>query len=435
MARPVKVWFTGVLPMANGSPLSRVQSFSMDPDLNFTELYELGNSSIIEYDRDTPAVNISINTNDYASMTNLRKLTAIYTGDITMSALEGKSVSISALVEQDQVLKRTICSVGAYLSSIEWNYDVGGLATENFSLQASNKSIYTQAYRQLVVLPVSWTGSGVDNPGGNTAASGYITSGSSMLTAGSDDKYTWDAGSNASYQLTNYTPLYVWNDTWKSSEITEGLTQRAATQDTLVIWSGENTLDSGSRIFALCYKTSPLTDVEDSTNGYDTESGIASVRKGQVLVKIAPAGAAGTYTQWFRLQTLGISVDLARTELEELGNYYPFYYSLPDPIVATVNATMLESDVEAFYKAAGYSWTEDDATKLEISVDDFQKQAAIRVEVYTNKDRLANQLGKTIILDEIQVTSESFAIDVQDNARQTLTATTSELTITGADLS
>ena len=50
------------------------------------------------------------------------------------------------------------------------------------------------------------------------------------------------------------------------------------------------------------------------------------------------------------------------------------------------------------------------------------------------KQRLPGQLGKTLLLDELQVTSESFSIDVSDNARQTLALTTSELTITGADL-
>ena len=430
MAKPVKVWFTGVLPMVNGSPLSRVQSFTMDPDLNFTELYELGNSSIIEYDRDTPSVTTTINTNDYASMMNLRKLTNILTGDITPSALDGKSVSITALVEQDSVLKRSICTVNAYLSSIAWNYDVGGLATENFTLSSSNKSIYTQAYRQLIVVPVSWKGTEA------TAASGWITSGTGILTSGSSDKYTWDAGSNSSYKVSGYTPLYVWNDTWKSSEITDAFVQVDATQDTLVIWSGTNTLDSGARIFCVAYKNTPLTDIEDSTNGYDTESGIAAVRKGQVLVEISPSGhTADVYEQWFRIQSASVDVDLTRTPMDELGNYYPFYEAMPDPIVTSVNVTMLESDVEAFYQAAGLTWTESDVNKKEIGIDDFAKRAAIRIKVYTNKDRLPSQLGKTLLLDELQVTSESFSIDISDNARQTLALTTSQLTITGADLS
>lgn len=435
MAKPVKVWFTGVLPMANGSPLSRVQSLTMDPDLNFTELYELGNSSIIEYDRDTPSVTTTINTNDYASMTNLRKLTNILTGDITPSALDGKSVSITALVEQDSVLKRSICTVNAYLSSIAWNYDVGGLATENFTLSSSNKSIYTQAYRQLIVVPVSWQGSGIDNPKASVAASGYITSGTGILVSGSDDKYTWDDGTNDSYKMTSYTPLYVWNDTWKSSEITDALVQVDTTQDSLVIWSGTNTLDSGARIFCVAYRDTPLIDIEDSTHGYDTESGIAAVRKGQVLVEISPSGhAADIYEQWFRIQSVSVDVDLTRTAMDELGNYYPFYEAMPDPIVTSVNVTMLESDAEAFYQAAGLAWSEGDANKKEVDIDDFVKRAAIRISVYTNKDRLPGQLGKTILLDELQVTAESFSIDVSDNARQTLALTTSQLTVTGANL-
>lgn len=427
MAKPSRVYFTGVAPRVNGSPLGRVQTFSIDPDLNFTEMYELGNPNIVEYDRDTPTVTVTINTNDYASIMNLRKVTNILTGDITLSALEGKSVSVDALIEQDSVLKRTMIAANCFLSSVSWSYDVGGVATENYTFTTNNKSVYTAAYRQAVILPVTYIGTD------DTNASGYIASGVGLLTSGSADKYSWSGhATKDSYNLTNYTGLYVWNDNFRStsgSTLSVGTDAGQGAQDTAVVWSGENTLTSGSRIFAIAFKDTPLTDL---TTDYTTEPGVASVRKGQVVVDIAPAGSGGTYGQWYRVQTIGIDADVGRTQLDELGSYYPFYQSLPDPIVVTANITMLDSDVEAFYDAAGLTYNE--TTSLEFDIDDFARQAAIRVRVYTTKDRLATELRKTMILEEIQVTTESFSTDVQDNARQTMTATTSNFTVTGADL-
>lgn len=422
MSKAKKVRFTGVIPLIDGHVISRAQSLSIDPDLNFSEVYELGNPNIVQYDRDTPDVGITINTNDFASIFNLRKITAVKTGKIRMADLEGKSVALAALIEEDGILKRTVICVNTYVAGISWNYDVGGLASENFTLATDNKTMFSTTYKQAVALPVTWIGSGGE------AASGYVASGAGILGTGLSDYYTFSA-SAAPYTLTDYTPLYVWNDTFKSEIMTEAFTAGPTAQDSTVVWSGENTLDSGNRIFVIAYKDTPQANIDS----YSTEPGIASVRKGQVTVDIAPAGSGGTYTQWFRVQTCAIDVDLGRDELEELGNYYAYDRSLPDPIIATVNITMLDSDLEAFYEAAGLAtWDED--TSTEIDIEDFARQAAIRVRVYTTKDRLAAQRRKEIVLDQIQVTSESFAVDVSDNARQTMTATTSYLTISGADL-
>lgn len=422
MAKPKKVRFTGIVPMVNGHVISRAQSLSISPDLNFTEQYELGNPNIVEYDRDTPEVSITLNTNDFASIFNLRKVTNILTGNIEMSGLEGKTVGLAVQIEEDSVLKRTIVCANCYLSSINWSYDVDGIATENFSLTTDNKSVYTTTYKQCVVLPVDYVAAT------STVATGTIASGAGLLATGSSQKYTYSLGSTP-FTLDEYKLLYVWNDTFKS-DISNAAPTDGGSEKTQITWSGDNTLDSGSRIFAIMYLDSPQANVDS----YSTESGIATVRKGQVTIEIAPAGTGGTYGTWSRVQSCSIDVDLGRDELGELGNHYAYERSLPDPIMATVNITMLESDLEAFYDAAGLT-TWDESTSTEIDIEDFSRSAAIRIKVYTNKDRLASQLRKTIILDQIQVTSESFDIDVNDNAKQTMTATTSYLTVSGADLS
>jgi len=429
MSKPKKVRFTGVLPFVNGSPISRVQSFSIDPDLNFSEVYELGNPNIVQYDRDTPDVTVTMNTNDFASIGNLRKITDVKTGTISMSDLEGKSVAVSALIEQDGALSRTAVSVNCYVSSIAWSYDVGGVATENYSFTTDNKTMFSTTYKQTIVVPLIWLGSG-----STTVASGYVASGTGVLGTGTTDQlshYTFDAGSSALYNLSGYKVLYVWNDSWRSDAVgttfAEGDVALGA-EDSYITWTGTNCATSGNRIFAIAYKV--VTDA--NIDSYSTESGIASVRKGQVTIDIAPAGSGGTYEQWFRVQTCNVDVDLARDTLEELGNYYAYDQSLPDPIIATVNLTMMDTDLEAFYEAAGLSWDEDTATEIDLA--DFARQAAVRIRVYSDKDRLASQLKKEIVLDQIQVTAESFSVDVQDNARQTMTATTSYLTISGADL-
>jgi hypothetical protein len=421
MSKAKKVRFTGVIAKANGGILSRVQSLSMDSNLNFTEVYELGNPNIVQYDRATPEVNITINTNDCASIFNLRKITDLKTGVIELADLEGKSIGLTVLIEQDNVLARSFVSANCYLAGLSWNYDVGGIASENYTLTTDNKTAFSYTYRQAIILPVTWLGSGV------STASGYIPSGTGLLETGSTSKYYYGNDDKSIYSIDGYRMLYVWNDNNKTSILTSTTIAEHSDGGGYVVWSGENTLESGNRIFLVAYRNTPSTTID----AYSTESGIASVRKGQVTIEIAPTGSGGTFGKWYRVQTCGLDVDLGRTALDELGNHYSYDRSLPDPIVATVNISMLDSDLEAFYEGAGLTWAD---TNTEIDVDDYSRSAAIRIRVYTSKDRLAGELKKEILLDNIQVTTDSFSVDVQDNAKFNMTATTSYVYISGENL-
>ena len=109
MAKPNKNRYSGVMVCANQYPLSRVSSVSIDSDLNEEEIREIGNEEVVERVDQTPTVSITIDTNESASMANLRYITQIDDpAEINVDSFDGPTADIVLSVEEDKVLTRSL---------------------------------------------------------------------------------------------------------------------------------------------------------------------------------------------------------------------------------------------------------------------------------------------------------------------------------------
>ena len=115
--------------------------------------------------------------------------------------------------------------------------------------------------------------------------------------------------------------------------------------------------------------------------------------------------------------------------LEELGHDRAFEKSLTLPVPVNITFNTLANDLEDFAKFSGQSF----ASISEVSLSDFIKDPSIEVRIWTTKDTATTQgsLNKLIRITGLDISTQSYAVDVGGNATQDFTATASNLLVSG----
>jgi len=418
MAKATKVRYSGVGVYACQFLLSRVQSVSMDTDLSEEEVRELTNDEVREYVSQTPSVTVNIETNEYGSCRNLRALLTI-TGAaasdiINVSAIDGPSVDIGVMVEEDNVLTRTAIMNECYLSSIGWNFDVGGMATETFTLETDNKTWYLNDYAE------AYSYNGVNfNSGGECTATSCMIDISFTLT---EDVYLPVKQYVDGIAVTGVLTMADGN------AVLGGLTK--------ISWAAETAIASGTRYRTIiCNTGTTNTTIPDAPS----TSTIGGITRGMIDINLAISGnsfddfgSEGT-TNLLRVQSCGIDVDLSREALQELGHHRVFDRSLTLPVPVNITFNTLANDLEEWAKFTDLDWSTDGTTVgNSLGIDSFAKTAAICVRIFDAKDTEATRnLKKAIMASGIQITAESFGVDVGGNATQDFTAKGSNFLVSG----
>lgn len=425
MSKPNKQRFSGIMIFANQWPLSRLSSVSFDTDLNEEEIREIGNEEVVERVDQTPTVSISLETNEYADIKNLRYITQVETGPITVNSFDGPTVDVVIATEEDTTFSRSAHINDAVPVSLSYNFDVGGLATESFSLESDNMTWYLNAKKIIRVF----------NATGTTAAAVLLNPNPwAQANANPED---------LDVNITGWTPWKLFVDGQLSLSGTQLLWTNTG-DEIYVAYTGGNLPDTGTRyrVLAYCDTTNSaiaLSRIKNYDWGVtDTASTVGGISKGMIDVLLTtgtvnPISASFTTNSYLRLQTCSIDVDLSRETLEELGHDRAFEKTLTLPVPVTVTFNALSSDLAEFAKFTLSNFGNDD----EMSIAEFGKQANLGIRIYTSKDTVRAVDAtpvKWIMVTGMDISSTAFGVDVGSNATQDFTATTSNITISGTDL-
>lgn len=135
--------YRGVGLFANGKQLNRVTAFGATGTLSKEEVFELGNSKIIEIVEDSPDVSMTIDANEYGSVNTLFALANKTIGnEIKFSEVfENAQVPIWNYVKETEGSETMFAQlmIGAVLTNYSANFSTDGNSTESFSLNADNK--------------------------------------------------------------------------------------------------------------------------------------------------------------------------------------------------------------------------------------------------------------------------------------------------------
>ena len=187
MARRNRIIYPSNSVWANGNVLYRVMTFGSTTAFNTEDIFELGQLSIIDVVDDSPTVTVTLETNEFGSLSNLYHLAnlefddvvnhsatsvsghltvlsglgddavniAFYHGvaltDFGLSGCEtGSAVEIYAPIQSECSLgtanddiDQTMYLPRVFVNSVEWTYSAGANASENFGAETDAKFWFT----------------------------------------------------------------------------------------------------------------------------------------------------------------------------------------------------------------------------------------------------------------------------------------------------
>jgi hypothetical protein len=400
---------------ADGFPLSRLQSVTSDTDLGVEDIREIGNDEIVEFVEGIPTVTISMEANMFGKRDNIVAISAVDgarqdliiaggsaapDNSVTHKSFDGTSVDLVFQVEEDSVLKRSMYMGDAFVTSLSWNFDVGGVATESYNLEADNKVWYLNAQREIVVC----SGHPAATASGVVYKSNY---GTGYFAA---DDFKGVGGT--------FTPLFITADGEKAKDPAGAVIVPSGDGNTVYAF-GED-FSGANRLRVVGYKNTPSSTI--AAGGTDAST-IGGIRKGMIEIFLVSGATTNAATktvdkvEYLRLQTCSVDVDLSREALEELGNFKAYDRSLSFPISATVNFSALASDLESWARFSSKGGWESTETSIEFR--DFVRDAGVIVNVYDDDEANVNRNHlMTLTVSGVRVASESFGVDVGQNATQ-----------------
>ena len=437
--KPKKVQGAGVAVFADGAILSRLQSVTADTDLGVEEIREISNSSIVEFVEGTPTVSIQMEANQIGSRKNIAAITGVdgllqtemitpgggdepagETREITHFSFDGTTTDLVVQIEEDSVLARSMYMPDCFVTAVSWNFDVGGVATESYSLESDDKRMYEGATKELMVV------SGWYDTTSPLSGSGIrITAHPNLSSYFPDDAFNTAEGTG-----TAFTPIEASIDGTVIKDASSGavitpVSPAVNAEDYLLFPSQYASQITNGRIRVLGYKDTINTNIAADTTDSST---IGGIRKGMVEIFLISGSTwqyEGRHTdaeEFLRLQTCSIDVDLSREALEELGNSQAFERSLNFPISSTVNFSALASDLQAW---AGFANLREEydadfgGSVTSIGIRDWKQQAGLLIKVYDDDDTNASRNHlMTITVSGVRVASESWSVDAGGNATQ-----------------
>ena len=183
MAKPEKVRSSGAALTVDGVQMKRVQSLSTDVDITRDQVLELANSGVVQFVEQSPVITVSVDTNEYGTVDNILLLAGKLITKTNDSNFDDerhgyyfskiKTPNIGQVTEQDMLdgyatltvpiledqssttVARTMVIPRAAITGYALNYDVGGIATENFTLQANDKYWYFNDWRDVRVFKLT----------------------------------------------------------------------------------------------------------------------------------------------------------------------------------------------------------------------------------------------------------------------------------------
>lgn len=415
----------------NGDIFKRLQSGDWGADLAVEKVMEMANAGYVEKIPDLPKISVSLDSNEVGNMAILQLLKTgqrlaptgtltlsrdskgVYTvtnsGEVTVtmngttndldesSVVDSGQMCSSLLVKVSEhnnaTIDRTCHLQGLFLDSLEFSYDVGGMAKENFRLSGDHKD---------------WYFSGSSNP------STDIDMVFAAYDSGTTATTTFTKPADTTLEAIYHNKELVYH---KRSAIGTAL---APTWVGTTLTVASSTFIDKSRIEVLfSYDTSrgfpSLTANNTGTSAYGTRGGL---RRGNVVIYMQKQ-SGGTKTRQLRLQSVSGSLDLGRQERNELSTQRFVDKQPTYPLNVKFDMTFNASDLEAFAFASGKE-TEFAAGTLDyMNVKDIVNETKITVELYDDAYiHTSDHLVKTIVLDRCTVMNEGDTARVGQEAGQ-----------------
>lgn len=440
MAKPDSIRYDWVSCVIDGVIAKRVQTLGSSTDFTEEKLLELGNKGSAEV-TDEPSLSVTIDTNDWGTTNTVALMANLYStgfaldnggykgaiGDnsyvITENDFETAAVDIVAPVSEDGlVLARTLYLGYAFVSSLSLSYDVGGVATENYSLESDFKRWYLNDHKAAVVYTAAYkdaTTATITGVNLQTGYTGLIVTVNGVVQA---DELTATARPGMGSTIT--------------------LTDDTANTD--VTASPALSIVTGDRVRVVASTDAATTFTWLSS----TPSGIGGAKKGMVAIHlsdVADAGPVLATDKSLRIQSVSIDVDLSRETLEELGNYRVYSRTLQTPIPISATLTVNDSDLEMWADLSKLTW---DVTLDELDIEDFVKTSVLEVRIYKSKKTHTidtsgadgttfgdNTLLKVVRLENCSVSGESHTVSTGGIAQQEFTISAEDIIISGTGLS
>lgn len=486
----------------NGEVLYRVQSLGSTTTFNSEDINELGQLDIIDVVDDVPEVAVTLNTNDFGDVKTLATLAQVApakremsdTADInnanlrvvdddnnpTGDYLHGVSLADFAVVcgnlpgvtlwapvqdecslgTLDNNIDQTLFMDKVFVNSLDFTYDSGANATENYEAETDNKTWFLNDGRFITM--DSFTVSGTDIGNGYIDLSLGSTNDIATLSDGNMaflrrtldgiNGITWvDTGAESAYNIaievgtTAQENVYVYHDTGTEHRIYfPTVNNNPSDGDVLEIIYAADAY--GSSATGRYFRS--LSD----TNRPDM---LGAVRQGQIEVFIVSEDDTA-YTNAWRLTSCSVSCDLTREPLNELGHLSPYDRPLTLPIPLTISVDSTMGDLENWAMFANKKAAYDAGDLDEISLRDLMAEENLKlvVKIYAQTDEEAggnsvnrtirtgsDLIGysyfddgvkgvyaaagereyalKTVIVENLKITSEGNSLDLGENMTQT----------------
>lgn len=236
MARRNRIIYPSNSVWANGQVLYRVQTFGSTTTFNTEDIFELGQLDLVDVVDDSPTVAVTLETNEFGSLSNLYALAnieqddvlvhsatsvsghltvvsglgdsavniAYYHGvtltDFGLSAVCGNSsVEIWAPIQEEcslgtasTAVDQTMYLPRVFINSIEWTYSAGANATENYGGETDAKFWFVNDGRFIsneeFVYTTDAAGTHADANNGTTGGTGFrVNTAASTVYLGLDE--------------------------------------------------------------------------------------------------------------------------------------------------------------------------------------------------------------------------------------------------------
>jgi hypothetical protein len=376
--------------------VTRLQTGNWDQETTDEDIEEIGNSGIVEtiIDPVIPST-VTLNTNDWGSTDLIAQLmgteakvdagqTVAYDpasgnrNDWLVDEAQVKVAKIDTLVRvrnaDTLVLESSVWIPNCQVQTINWSYSVDGNATENVTLRGDTDRHFVKNYRQTTVEI------------GTYASATTFT----VTTDGTAHTELYFTVNGVIYDDTNIT-------SWTTGTVT-------ITAPALV---------TGDRIRFVFFMTSPADDYTE----LDT-SGIGAIKAPYCVIALGDDTEISSASKTLRLQSVDVNVNVTREDVKEIGTESLVASPMQKQDV-TIDATVLEGDMENLAKIMGVSDTDwgtgDVEFKLQDAIGNFND---LFVTIYDDSSQ-ANKL-KQLECTGLALLNNPFTQDVGSLGQYTL---------------
>ena len=403
--------YRGVGLFANGKQLNRVTAFGATGTLSKEEVFELGNSKIIEIVEDSPDVSMTIDANEYGSLDTLFALANKTTGnEIKFSEVfENAQVPIWNYVKENEGTETLFAQlmIGSVLTNYSANFSTDGNSTESFSLNADNKYWLRGDGVHLKRVPLEKEGDDWS------------------YTVNEPAKYDYTIKEVMSVELDGrvLSPSeYISNVAPGGASVNVTLNDTDATGIMYCVLAGKGTHEDVGVFYQKFNEVKP--DEDNFTNTIKRRGHIeVYLYSGEDEINVTPA------------QSVSIDASLNREDIPALGFKRFYDRPLALPIDVTASIDVIFTDLDLFAKMVDAKDADDEDAEVALSLDEFRNDLGLRVKVFDRTDVDPESTGnernpvKILEIPQIIPSDEAWNISLDGQATQTFSFRGMELIV------